>query len=422
MAIPVEIATTIADPKSYADLPRLDQAFEYLRHNAPFETAEIEGFDPFRVVSRHADLADIETRADVFVNGAASTYLVNREAIAFGRTVVDEPNVIRSLVNVDGREHKDLRAIAFPAFTPKALKSLEDSTRDIAREFIDAMIARGPEVDFAKDVAFLYPLRVVMAALGVPREDEPFMLKLTQEMFGNTDPDMNRGQAEVSGAAALQVITTVHAELTDYFERVTTQLRSEPRDNINSLIANAKINGEYLTPRQLMGYYIIAATAGHDTTANTTGATMWAIAENPELLDQIRNDPDLLPGFLEESIRWSTPVKHFMRSALVDTEVRGKPVKAGEWLFLSYHSANRDEEVFADPYTFRLDRPLHRQLAFGTGPHVCLGQHLARMEMRILWEELLPRLRKVELTGTPKLSQSNFVSGPKSVPVRITVN
>ena len=171
-----------------------------------------------------------------------------------------------------------------------------------------------------------------------------------------------------------------------------------------------------------MGYYIIAATAGHDTTANTTGATMWAIAENPELLDQIRNDPNLLPGFLEESIRWSTPVKHFMRSALVDTEVRGKPVKAGEWLFLSYHSANRDEEVFADPYTFRLDRPLHRQLAFGTGPHVCLGQHLARMEMRILWEELLPRLRKVELTGTPKLSQSNFVSGPKSVPVRITVN
>jgi len=420
MPMPSDIAKTIADPKAYADLPRLDAAFSWLRANAPFDVAEIEGFDPFRVVTRHADLLEIEQRAAVFANGAASTYLVSQDAIAFGRTVVDEPNVIHSMVNVDGPEHKALRAVSFPLFTPKALKELEGLIRGIAKDFVDAMFARAPECDFARDVAFLYPLRVVMSVLGVPKEDEPFMLKLTQEMFGNTDPEMNRSGEELSGARALEQITTVQAELGTYFSQVTQKFREKPENCVNSLIANAKIDGEYLTGPQLMGYYIIAATAGHDTTASSTAATMWALAERPHVLKQIQANPGLLPGFVEETIRWSTPVKHFMRSALEDTDVGGKPVKKGEWLFLSYHSANRDEAVFHDPFDFKIDRPLHKHVAFGGGPHVCLGQHLARMEMRILWEELLPRLGSISLTGVPKLSQSNFVSGPKSVPIRFT--
>lgn len=420
MLVPSDLAHTIADPKAYADLLRIDEAFAWLRANVPLGKANIDGFDPFWIVTKHADLIEIERRSNVFVNGEASTYLVSRDALVFGRTIVDEPNVIRSLVNVDGAEHKALRAIAFPLFTPRAIRALESQIRAIAREFVDAMFAKGSECDFARDVAFLYPLRVVMSVLGVPQEDEPFMLRLTQEMFGNTDPDMNRSGQDLSGAAALEQITTVQAELANYFEDVTRRFRECPENCVNSFIANAKIDGEYLTARQLMGYYIIAATAGHDTTANSTAAAMWALAERPQVLAALQADTNLIPAFIEEAIRWSTPVKHFMRSATEDAEVRGQSIKQGDWLFLSYHSANRDEDVFEDPNQFRIDRPMHRHVAFGSGPHVCLGQHLARLEMRLLWEELLPRLGSLSLSGEPRISQSNFVSGPKSVPIRYT--
>lgn len=422
MTIKTEIAQTIVDPRAYADRNRLDAAFTELRRDAPFDVAEIEGFDPFWVASRHADVLEIERRADVFHNAARSATLTDKAGDAFVQFVTGgERNLIRSLVQVDGQEHKDLRALTFPAFTPKALKVLEEQIREIAREFVADMLAKGPEVDFASEVAFLYPLRVVMRVLGVPQEDEPFMLKLTQELFGPNDPDMNREKKEVPPEQVMQMMQQTMLDLEGYFGEVTKKFRASPDSCINSLIANAKIGGEYLTHRQMMGYYIIAATAGHDTTANTTAAAMWALAENPDVLAKLKADPSAMQGFIEETIRWASPVKHFMRTAIADAEVGGKPVKAGDWIMLSYHSANRDEDVFEAPFEFRIDRPIHKHVAFGSGPHVCLGQHLARMEMRILWEELLPKIDTVALAGTPKLTQSSFVSGPKSVPIRFTL-
>ncbi|MCW1383423.1 cytochrome P450 [Novosphingobium sp. KCTC 2891] len=421
MSISKEIANTIVDPRAYANLARIDAAFTTLRKDAPFEVAEADGFDPFWVATRHADVLEIEKRADVFLNGAGSATLADKAANAFVHAVTGEPNLVRSLVQIDGKEHKDLRAITFPAFTPKALKALEEQIRGIAREFVDAMIAKAPECDFARDVAFLYPLRVVMKVLGVPEEHEPFMLKLTQELFGPNDPDMNRTGKEVTGEEAMNLLQQTMLDLEAYFGEVTKTFRTKPESCINSLIANAKIDGEYLTHRQMMGYYIIAATAGHDTTANTTGAAMWALAQNPEVLRQLKEDPSAMTGFVEETIRWASPVKHFMRTAIADAEVAGQQVKKGDWVMLSYHSANRDEDVFDDPFAFKIDRPIHKHVAFGSGPHVCLGQHLARMEMRILWEELLPRLSEVSLAGEPKLTQSTFVCGPKTVPIRFTV-
>ncbi len=422
MTIKTEIAQTIVDARAYADRDRLDAAFTELRQTAPFDVAEVEGFDPFWVATRHADVLEIEKRADVFLNSAKSATLTDKAGDAFVQFVTGgERNLVRSLVQVDGQEHKDLRALTFPAFTPKALKALEDQIREIAREFVDDMLAKAPECDFASDVAFLYPLRVVMRVLGVPQEDEPLMLKLTQEIFGPNDPDMNRQKKEVTPEEVMQMLQQTMLDLEAYFGEVTKKFRADPDSCINSLIANAKINGEYLTHRQMMGYYIIAATAGHDTTANTTGAAMWALAENPDVLAKLKADPSAMAGFIEETIRWASPVKHFMRTAIADIEVAGKQVKAGDWVMLSYHSANRDEDVFDAPFEFRIDRPIHKHVAFGSGPHVCLGQHLARMEMRILWEELLPRIETISLTGKPKLTQSSFVSGPKSVPIHFTV-
>jgi len=268
-------------------------------------------------------------------------------------------------------------------------------------------------------VAFLYPLHVIMEVMGVPEIDEPRMLKLTQELFGSADPDLNRsGAALTDPDVALQSIQGVVADFISYFNAMTEDRRAKPRDDLASVIANGKINGEPLGDLEAMSYYIIAATAGHDTTSNTTSSGMWALAENQDQFRKLKANTGLIPAFLEESIRWATPVKHFMRSATADATLRGKKIAKGDWMMLSYPSGNRDEDVFKDPFKFDIERSPNKHVAFGYGAHVCIGQHLARMEMRILWEELLPRLDSVEIAGVPKLMEANFVCGPKSVPIR----
>ena len=423
MTIATELAQTIIDPKAYSQREIVDAAFVKIRAQQPLDKAEIDGFEPFWVVSRHADIKEIERQPDVFHNGDKSTFITNIEGNQRVQMLTGgEPNLIRSLVSVDGLEHKNLRGVVFPHVTPRAIRPLEDAIRGIAREFVDHMLTFDGKVDFAQDVAFLYPLRVIMTVLGVPQEDEPFMLKLTQELFNNADPELNRARAELSPEEMLKSLWETTMELENYFKAVTDKFRANPTDQINSLIANAKIDGEYLNHRQLMGYYIIAATAGHDTTSNTTAGAMWALAERPGMLSQMQANPELINAFVEESIRWEVPVKHFMRSAVSDIEIAGQQIRAGDWLMLSYQSGNRDEAVWADPFDFRIDRDQNPQIAFGYGVHVCLGQHLARMEMRILWEELFKRLKSVEMDGPGERTISNFVCGPKHVPIRFTVN
>jgi len=420
--ISTDLANTISDPRAYADGDKVDAAFAAIRATAPLEKAQPDNYDPFWVVSRHADIMEVERQPEFFHNGDRSTFLSPRESEAMVRALTGEPNLIRSLVSVDGKEHKDLRGIVFPHVTPRALKGMEEQIRVIAREFVDHMLSFDGECDFAMDVAFLYPLRVIMTVLGVPQEDEPFMLRLTQEMFSNADPELNRAQKEVTPEEGLQNLAAVVQDLENYFGEVTKKFRANPTEHVNSLIANGMIDGEYLNHRQMMGYYIIAATAGHDTTSNTTGGAMWALAERPDLLKKMQDDPGSIAGFVEESIRWVVPVKHFMRTATQDTEIGGRKIAKDDWLMLAYQSANRDESVFDRPFDFDPTRAPNKQIAFGYGAHVCLGQHLARMEMRILWEELFPRLKSIELSGKPERTISNFVCGPKHVPIRFSAN
>ena len=423
MAISEQLARTIIDPHAYSRREIVDEAFRTIRAESPLDKAEMEEFEPFWVVSRHADIKEIERQPAVFHNGDKSTFITNRDGNERVKALTGgEPNLIRSLVSVDGDEHKALRSVVFPHVTPRAIKPLEEAIRGIAREFVDHMLGFGGECDFAQDVAFLYPLRVIMTVLGVPQEDEPFMLKLTQELFNNADPELNRRRAELSPEEQLKSLWETTMELENYFAAVTKRYRENPNGAINSLIANARMGDDYLNNRQLMGYYIIAATAGHDTTSNTTAGAMWALAERPQLLRQMQDNPEAINAFVEESIRWEVPVKHFMRSAVSDCEIGGQQIRAGDWLMLSYQSGNRDESVWADPFEFRMDREQNPQIAFGYGVHVCLGQHLARMEMRILWEELFKRLKSVEMNGTGERTISNFVCGPKHVPIRFAVN
>jgi len=302
---------------------------------------------------------------------------------------------------------------------PKNLRIVEERIREIARETVDHMLSLGDTCDFARDVAAHYPLRVIMDILGVPPEDEPRMLMLTQQLFGSADPELNRGREAVKSTE--QVIAMLHyviADFENYFRNLTADRRANPREDIATVIANATIDGGQIPDRELAGYYMIVATAGHDTTSASTAGAMMELAKCPALFARFRDAASDKGGLIEEAIRWSTPVQHFMRSAKEDVEIGGQTIRQGDWLMLNYVSANRDEAVFADPFTFDPDRARNQQIAFGFGAHVCLGQHLARMEMRILMEELLPRLKSVELAGEPARVESVFVGGLKRLPIR----
>ena len=420
MKIPQEVADTIVDPKAYQDGGRIDDAFSRLRREAPLAQVQPEGFDPFWAVTRHADIQTVERQNELFHNGDRSTVVTTIEGDRKVREMTGgSPHLVRSLVQMDNPDHFAYRRLTQGWFLPQNIRGLEARIREIARGFVDRMAAHGGRCDFARDVAFLYPLHVIMEVLGVPEIDEPRMLKLTQELFGSADPDLNRtGETTTDVDAGLASLQGTIMDFMTYFNAMTEDRRKHPRKDLASVIANGEINGQPLGHLEAMSYYIIAATAGHDTTSNTTAGGLWALAENPDQFAKLKGDLSLIPGHIEESIRWVTPVKHFMRSATEDTELAGQKIPKGDWLMLCYPSGNRDEAVFEDPFRYDIARAPNKHVAFGYGAHVCLGQHLARMEMRILWEELLPRLESLELDGQPTRTQANFVCGPKSVPIR----
>ncbi len=420
MMIPQDVANTIVDPKAYADGKRVDDAFKWLRENAPLARAQPEGFDPFWVVTRFADIQEVEKQNELFHNGDRATVVTPIEMDRKVREMTGgSPHLVRSLVQMDNPDHMNYRRLTQAWFLPQNIRGLEARIREIARGFVDRMAAKGDRCDFARDVAFLYPLHVIMEVLGVPEIDEPRMLKLTQELFGSADPELNRsGSAIVDADAGLAAVQATVMDFMTYFNAMTEDRRANPRNDLASVIANGQIEGKPLGHLEAMSYYIIAATAGHDTTSNTTSGGMWALAQNPDQFAKVKADLSLIPGLVEESIRWETPVKHFMRTATADAEVAGQKIAKGDWMMLSYPSGNRDEAAFTEPFKFDIERSPNKHVAFGYGAHVCLGQHLGRMEMRVLWEELLPRLEAVELDGEPRRMEASFVCGPKSVPIR----
>ena len=418
--LPLDVAQTLVDPKAYADMQKVHAAFSWARAKNPLGRAVVEGWDPFWAVTKHADVMYIGRNNDLFHNADRATVLMDQATLDQIRSITGgDPNLVRSLVQLDDPDHRKMRALTQAWFMPASIAKLEDNIREIARSEVEAMATLGGECDFINKVALGYPLRIVMEILGVPREDEPRMLRLTQEIFGPEDPDMNRNKQDA--ATAEQRASMLNAVVEDfgaYFKTITENRRANPRNDVATVLANAVLDGEPLSDRYLTSYYMIIATAGHDTTSSTIGTAMWALCAFPELLSQLKADLSLVPAFIDEAVRWATPVRHFMRTATADTELRGRRIAKGDWLMLCYWSANRDEEVFDKPFEFRLDRKSNKQIAFGYGRHMCLGMHLARLEMKRLFEEMLPRLESVEATGPMELVAANFVGGPKRLPIR----
>ena len=420
--LPADIAAKLADSEVYTT-PELHKTYRWLRENNPLGYAQIEGFDPFWVAVKHEDINYISRNNALFHSADRSTTLANREMIKQAVELNGMPHYVRSLVQMDAPDHINHRMLTQAWFLPKNLRNIEQAVRDLAAKSIDHMAGLGGKCDFVKDVALNYPLAVIMSILGIPEEDFPRMLTLTQELFGPDDPDTKRAIEAMSVEDRIGMLKAVIDDYTNYFDKISQARRENPCDDLATLIANAKINGEPIGDLERTGYYMIVATAGHDTTSSSTAAAMWALATQDGLLEEVQANPELIANLIEESIRWETPVKTFMRSATEDTQLRGRKIAKGDWLMLCYASANRDEEVFPHPDRFDIHRPeTKKQLAFGNGAHVCIGQHLARLEMHILFETLLPQLKSVRLAGTPAHSRSVFVNGLKTLPIEYAMN
>ncbi|MFI6904703.1 cytochrome P450 [Nonomuraea sp. NPDC050394] len=405
-----EAGLTLADPSAYADEARLHRALGLLRRDDPVHWVEAEGYHPFWAVTRHADIMEIERNHPVFRN-APRPVLAKAETDARMARSRAEGTALRTLIHMDDPRHRVTRAIGADWFKPRAMRAMEQRVRELARQYVDRMSEYGGACDFATQVAAHYPLYVILSLLGLPESDFPRMLTLTQQLFGGTDKEFQRGGTTEDIMATLLDFFT-------YFHALTAARRDTPTDDLASAIANARVDGEPLSDYDAASYYVIIATAGHDTTSSTISGGLHALIEHPAELARLRDDPALLPTAVEEMIRWVTPVKEFMRTAAADTQVNGVTVKAGESVLLSYPSANRDEAVFTDPFRFDAGRDPNKHLAFGFGVHYCLGAALARMETRALFEELLPRLGSIELAGTPEWMSTTFVGGLKHLPIR----
>ena len=404
-------ARLLADPQAYTDEKRLHEALAHCRAHAPVSWVDVEGYRPFWAITKHSDIMDIERQNDLFTNFPRPLLAITEADDALLRDL-EAGTGLRTLIHMDDPHHRDVRKIGADWFRPKVLKALKARCDELAKIWVDTMAEKGPDLDFMTEIAVNYPLYIILSMLGLPDSDFPRMLKLTQEMFGGNDEEFQRG-------GDVQDMLAVLLDFFNYFSALTASRRETPTEDLASAIANAKINGEPLSDMDTLSYYVIVASAGHDTTSAGIAGGMRALLEHPDQLARLKGDMSLMGTAVEEMIRWVVPVKEFMRTAQHDTEVRGVPIKKGEAVLLSYVSANRDKDVFTDPDKFDVGRDPNKHLSFGYGVHFCLGASLARMEMNSFFSELIPRIKSIELAGEPELMATTFVGGLKHLPIRV---
>jgi len=408
-----DAAKVLADPTAYADDARLHAALTHLRANNPVAWVDNPPYRPFWAITKHADIMAIERENNLFLS-EPRPLLATAEADDVLKAQLEAGMGLRTLIHMDDPHHRKVRAIGADWFRPKAMRDLKVRVDELATRYVDKLRDVGPECDFVTEIAVNFPLYVIMSLLGLPEEDFPRMHMLTQEMFGGDDEEFQRGKTPEDMLAVL-------ADFFGYFAQLTASRRANPTEDLASAIANGLIDGEPLSDVDTASYYVIVASAGHDTTKDAISGGLLALIENPGELDRLRQNMDLMPTAVEEMIRWATPVKEFMRTAAEDTVVRGVPIAKGESVYLAYVSGNRDEEVFDEPFRFDVGRDPNKHVSFGYGVHFCLGAALARMEMNSLFTELIPRLESIELAGEPELTATTFVGGLKHLPIRYSL-
>jgi cholest-4-en-3-one 26-monooxygenase len=379
-------------------------AWAWLRRHDPVAWIEQPGYDPFWAITKHADLIELSKQPEIWQNGP-------RLAV-FSNQVPPPPEAeVRHLLNMDPPDHGKYRNVASKQFTPRVVSGLEAKVERITREVLDDA-AGSPEGDFVRDVSARITIAVIAEMLGVPRPDWDLLFRWTNEVIAPEDPEFQRGGSVES------TVEVARLELFEYFGAMSRDRRASPRDDIVSVVANGAVDGRPLGPVELLSYYFLLVVAGNETTRNAMTGGLIAFLEHPDQWEKLRREPGLLDSAVEEIVRWVTPVIQFCRTPTRDYTLRGRTIRAGQNACLFYPSANRDEEVFPDGDRFRIDRSPNRHLGFGVGEHVCLGAHLARLELRCAFAALRARLRHAELAGPVERARSSFVGGIKRAPMR----
>ena len=396
----------LVHPAHYAARGYPHALWTELRRSDPVHWFDKTDGIPFWAITKHEDIVTIGRHPEIFLNGPRLVVMHEPEP----------PNEFPpTLIQIDPPKHTIYRKLIHKRFTPGRLRPLHDDIEQIAKEITDSLMVEGGigECDFVEKVSAPLPIAVIAWMLGVPREDWNLLFDWTNRTIGAGDPDF-QAEGKTPRETALQAMT----ELFMYFTELVAKRRKKPKDDLVTLFANLKVDGQPIPEMDVLTFCLIIVIAGNETTRNATSGGMLAFIEHQDQLRRLQADPSLLPSAVEEVVRWTSPIIHFGRTASRDTELRGKKIQEGETLALFYPSANRDEEVFEDPFTFRIDRSPNRHIGFGIGEHQCLGAHVARLELEFAYKHLLPRFEEIELAGPVDRLHSALVGGVKHLPIR----
>jgi cytochrome P450 len=407
------IDNQIVDPSTYSGDMAHHDLFAFLRREDPVHWTEPDGFRPFWTITKHADVVEVERQAEVFENGPRLVAMASVEEDKIRAVTGGRNSLQRTMLSMNGAEHTANRGVAREWFLPRNIVKLQEQVAEIAESFVGRLDELGGVCDFAGSIGVWYPLRVIMLIFGLPPEAEPLLHRLSREISGSQDPVLRR--ANTTQAEHMMQVT---AEFFEYFKTIVADRRAHPRDDLASVIANAKVDGAPLDDNLVHSYYLNICVAGHDSTSSALNGGLLALIDHPQELAKLRANPQLMPKAVDEVLRWTVPLKHFFRNATRDYDLRGKKIRRGDTLLMSYPSACRDEEVFGDPFNFRIDRNPNAHLTFAHGPHSCLGQVLARQELNIFYTKLLQRVHGIERAGEPTYVQSLTFVGLQSLPIR----
>ena len=392
--------------------------FDVLRRQAPLhwnpEPAPNSGFWS---VTRHADIVAIDRDAETF----SSSDYVNLEEVDD-----DLKDLRRSILETDGERHRVLRKLLQRDFGGRTLVKFEDFLRGLTRGTVDGALRQG-EFDFVKQISADFPIQVLARMLDVPESHTGQLIDWGNKLIGNTDPDyadVLLSDPDSDQYRHLPFRSPAALEVFEYGRELARKRKGGDGDDLVShLINRVPEDGEPLTATDFDNYFLLLVVAGNETTRHTISHAMLALMDNPDQLQLLQDRPELIPNAVEELLRWASPVYHFRRTATRDVELHGRTIRRGDKVVMWFASGNRDEDVFPDPYRLDVTRHPNDHVTFGKGsPHFCLGNNLARMEIRLMFETLLPRIRTIEPAGPVTRVRSNFVNGIKSFPVRVTTH
>jgi cytochrome P450 len=366
------------------------------------EMGEIPAGPGYWALTTYDDVVYASRNPDLFCSGQGSN---------IGDMPTEIAELFGSMINMDSPKHTKLRLLVNKGFTPRMVAKIEDYVHEVAQEIVRDIKPKG-EVDFVTEVAAPMPLRIICDMMGIPRSDNEFVFDKTNHILGGLDEEYNSSVEDIFNAGWA---------LWEYAQALGNERLERPLDDITTSLMQAEVDGERLSAAEFGSFFVLLVVAGNETTRNAIAHGLLELTRHPDERAALLADPEtVMPTAVEEIVRWATPVIHFRRTATVDTEVRGVPIAAGDKVVVWLMSGNYDELQFADPHSFDLARRPNPHVAFGRGgPHFCLGAHLAKLEVNVMFEELLPRLGSIKLTGPALRIQSNFTNALRTMPVRV---